>query len=163
MADAQNDEPLIQAPAGIVPAPTIIKRSDAKPVVDSAPIQSPIQAAADTVPTPPMPTPPVAVPAATTTPTDTNTPSAPADASKLESIRDQALEQLQPLLDQAEFDNAEKFDIYMRLIHASNDTSLLDKAHTAALAIEDPNDKAQALFDIVTEIDFQLHDQEQNS
>jgi hypothetical protein len=49
----------------------------------------------------------------------------------------------------------------MRLIHTSNDSGLLKKAHEVAAQIEDNDERARALFDVVTEIDFQLHDQDQ--
>ncbi|MBP6880351.1 hypothetical protein KBC31_01845 [Candidatus Saccharibacteria bacterium] len=167
MADEQNtNEPLIQAPAGMAPPPAP-SPTDGAPSIIKKPENARAGSGLDTNPaTPPRPTfnPPkndgtiVTVNASGLN----NTPSStPGNHGDLASLREQALEQLRPLLDEATLDATEKFDIYMRLIHTSNDSGLLKKAHEVAAQIEDNDERARALFDVVTEIDFQLHDQDQ--
>jgi hypothetical protein len=48
----------------------------------------------------------------------------------------------------------EKFDTYLLLIRSTDDTSLIAPAHTAAKNIPDETRRAQALLDIIKEIDY---------
>lgn len=90
------------------------------------------------------PTPPVAAPA----------PTPPVMDSGLEAIKQDALTELRPLVDKLNLSAEEKFDTYLLLIRSTDDTTLIAPAFEAARAIPDETNKAQALFDIVKEIDY---------
>jgi hypothetical protein len=48
----------------------------------------------------------------------------------------------------------EKFDTYLLLLRSTDDRSLIAPAHEAARGIADEARRAQALLDIIKEIDF---------
>jgi hypothetical protein len=80
--------------------------------------------------------------------------SAPAPSGDLDSIKSQALTQLRPLVDKLELAPEEKFDTYLLLLRSTDDTALIAPAYTAAQAIIDESRKAQALLDVIKEIDY---------
>lgn len=90
-------------------------------------------------------------------PTDSSSSSAPntpvADEGLL-SLKQQALQSLSPLLNQLEQTPEEKFRTTMMLIQASDDQSLIQAAYDAANSITDEKAKAQALLDVVNEINY---------
>ena len=116
--------------------------------------------------------PPVAAPVAddvtaTDTPavTDYTAPAAPvgpAPASptaipvggELDGVKSQAISELRPLVDKLTLPPEEKFDTYLLLIRSTDDKSLIAPAHEAAREITDETRRAQALLDIIKEIDF---------
>ena len=65
--------------------------------------------------------------------------------SGLEEIRRQAIVELRPLVDKLDLPAEDKFDTLLSLIPA---------AHTAAMSIADDTRRAQALLDVIKEIDF---------
>lgn len=69
-------------------------------------------------------------------------------------IKQQALQQLTPLVGHLEQSPEEKFRTTMMMIQASDDQTLVKAAFEAANAIEDEKVKAQALLDIVNEINY---------
>jgi hypothetical protein len=79
----------------------------------------------------------------------------------LAHIKQQALTQLSPLVGHLEQTPEEKFRTTMMMIQASDDQSLVKVAYEAAQAIPDEKAKAQALLDIVNEINYftQQHNQ----
>lgn len=90
------------------------------------------------------------------TATPAPTPSAPAseDDQELLDVKQQALEQLTPLVDKLDIPAEEKFNTYMMIIRASDDSKLIKPAFDAAQAIADDDKKAQALLDVVNEINY---------
>ena len=77
------------------------------------------------------------------------------DASgELDGVKSQAINELRPLVDRLTLPPEEKFDTYLLLIRSTDDKSLIAPAHEAARAIEDETRRAQALLDIIKEIDF---------
>ena len=72
----------------------------------------------------------------------------------LTEIKHKALDELAPLVDQLNLPPEEKFRTIMMLIQASDDQSLVEKAYEAAHSIEDEKARAQALLDIVNEINY---------
>ena len=74
--------------------------------------------------------------------------------SELLEVKQQALTQLTPLVDKLDLPADEKFDTYMMIIRASDDTKLIKPAFEAAQAIADDDKKAQALLDVVNEINY---------
>lgn len=77
----------------------------------------------------------------------------PTDMS-LDDIKQNALNELRPLVNKLNVSPEEKFDTYLLLLRSTDDTSLIAPAHEAAIAIPDETRKAQALLDIIKEIDF---------
>ena len=121
----------------------------------------------ETNPTPAIPTPvePTAINTAPvvedTTPADLqapaiNTPAPIASAADpaLDSIKQAALNELRPLVDKLDVSPEEKFDTYLLLLRSTDDRDLIAPAHDAAVAITDEARRAQALLDIIKEIDY---------
>ena len=90
-----------------------------------------------------MPTPAVSTPA----------PAAAADPA-LDTIKQTALNELRPLVDKLDVSPEEKFDTYLLLLRSTDDKTLIAPAHDAAVAIVDEARRAQALLDIIKEIDY---------
>lgn len=83
------------------------------------------------------------------------TPGIPAAGDdELLDLKQQALQQLTPLVDQLDQTPEEKFRTTMMMIQASDDQSLLKTAYAAAQAINDEKERAQALLDIINEINY---------
>jgi len=110
---------------------------------------------------------PVAAPALSgptlTPPVDLATPSLPTPddsqtiatpSGPLDDIKKDALTELRPLVDKLTVSAEEKFDTYLLLIRSTDDTSLIAPAHEAAKAITDESRRAEALLDIIKEIDY---------
>lgn len=121
----------------------------------------------------PSPTdaPTVATPAPTVTPTtgpstdlsalgDSDTSAAAttatpaAGSADLLDIKQQALQHLSPLLGHLDQSPEEKFRTTMMMIQAADDQTLIKSAYEAAQAISDEKTRAQALLDIVNEINY---------
>lgn len=85
------------------------------------------------------------------TPTDTVKPAGDDD---LLNIKQQALQQLTPLVGHLEQSPEEKFRTTMMMIQASDNKALLQEAYEAALSITDEKVRAQALLDVVNEINY---------
>ena len=78
----------------------------------------------------------------------------PTVSDDLTSIKTEALSELRPLVDKLNVEPEEKFDTYLLLLRSTDDKSLIAPAHEAARAITDEARRAQALLDIIKEIDF---------
>lgn len=113
-------------------------------------------AAASTAPTAEPTAAPAAEPVATPTPTPAEpaTLATPATDSGLENIKKDALNELRPLVDKLTVPPEEKFDTYLLLLRSTDDTSLIGPAHDAAKEIPDEARRAQALLDVIKEIDY---------
>ena len=72
----------------------------------------------------------------------------------LDGIKSHALEDLRPLVDKLTVTNEEKFDIYLLRLRSSDDDTLIEPAYNAARAIEDETKRANALLDVIKEIDY---------
>ncbi|MDK2899177.1 MAG: hypothetical protein PWQ10_364 [Patescibacteria group bacterium] len=72
----------------------------------------------------------------------------------IEAIKKDALIELRPLVDKLNLTPEEKFDIYLLLIRSTDDMTLIAPAHEAAKNIVDEAKRAQALLDVIKEIDF---------
>jgi hypothetical protein len=70
------------------------------------------------------------------------------------NIKQQALTELSPLVGHLEQSPEEKFRTTMMMIQANDNQDLIKVAYEAAQAIEDEKVKAQALLDIVNEINY---------
>lgn len=110
------------------------------PAVDDTPV-APVDEPAPAAPTTPDP---VVIP----------TPATPVVSGDLDSIKKDALSELRPLVDKLNVAPEEKFDTYLLLIRSTDDQSLIGPAHEAARSITDEARRAQALLDIIKEIDY---------
>ena len=104
--------------------------------------------------------------AATATAGSTVTPTMPAAAAQssnddLLNIKQQALQQLTPLVGHLDQSPEERFRTSMMMIQASDNDALIKDAYEAAQNIADDKTRAQALLDIVNEINY--FTQNQNS
>jgi hypothetical protein len=79
------------------------------------------------------------------------------DDDSLISIKQQVLQQLSPLVDHLDQTPEEKFKTTMMMIQASDNQSLIQRAYEAAQKIDDKKTRAQALLDIVNEINYFTH------
>lgn len=120
-------------PATISPDPVATDQND-EPAIDIA---------KPATPEPVTPTPAVSAPA----------PAATADPA-LDTIKQTALNELRPLVDKLDVSPEEKFDTYLLLLRSTDDKTLIAPAHDAAVAIVDEARRAQALLDIIKEIDY---------
>jgi hypothetical protein len=72
----------------------------------------------------------------------------------LDKLKASALEELRPLVGKLNLPAEEKFDTLLLIIRSTDDQALLDEAHDAAKGISDDSKRAQALLDIIKEIDY---------
>lgn len=82
------------------------------------------------------------------------TSAVPAVTSELDSIKRDAVEELRPLVDKLNLPADEKFDTLLLIIRSTDDKALIGPAHEAAKAITDETKRAQALLDVIKEIDY---------
>jgi len=75
-------------------------------------------------------------------------------SGELEKLKASALEELRPLVGKLDLPAEEKFDTLLLIIRSTDDQSLLDEAHDAAKNISDDGKRAQALLDVIKEIDY---------
>lgn len=149
-----DDQELAKVLAGVTQDDTIAAAAD-------APAQpEPAQAPAEPVAEPEVPD----EPEVPETPEVPEVPSydagAPAD-SGLATIKQDALVELRPLIDKLNVSPEEKFDTYLLLLRSTDDQSLIGPAHDTAKLISDEARKAQALLDIIKEIDYLTNPQGQ--
>lgn len=94
-------------------------------------------------------------PAPQTEPTPTLTPRGVQDGSDdLLELKTQALNQLSPLIQHLDQTPEERFRTTMMLIQSTDNKSLLKNAYNAANEITDDKIRAQALLDVVNEINY---------
>lgn len=142
------EETVPTVPVSPLSAPSAL--SDSSPLTAPVPPISSGSAVDEPATTPttsffPTPSPsPVATPSVT----------APAATGPLADIKKDALLELRPLVDKLNVSAEEKFDTYLLLIRSTDDTNLIGPAHEAAKAISDETRRAEALLDIVKEIDY---------
>lgn len=77
----------------------------------------------------------------------------PADSDLLR-IKQDALQELGPMVSHLDQTPEEKFRTLMMMIQANDDQSLISDAYEAAKKIKDDKERAQALLDIINEINY---------
>lgn len=75
-------------------------------------------------------------------------------SDELLDIKRSALQDLSPLLDHLDQEPEERFQTTMMMIQATDNKDLIAKAYEAAKKIKEDKDRAQALLDIVNEINY---------
>jgi hypothetical protein len=104
------------------------------PEVEAAPLEAPVTPVEETVAAPAFPS--------------------MNEGNDLDSVKQEALQELRPLVDKLNVSPEEKFDTYLLLLRSTDDKALIEPAHEAAKGIVDEARRAQALLDIIKEIDF---------
>lgn len=97
----------------------------------------------------PVSTPPVIEPAPASVPKPVT-----AVGGDLLDIKQKALQELSPLVKHLDQTPSDKFKTTMMMIQASDDQALIPAAYEAANKIANEKEKAQALLDIVNEINY---------
>jgi hypothetical protein len=98
---------------------------------------------------------PVAQPSlATSTPKQVSQAAPSVGNDALLELKQQALQSLAPMVGQLNQTPEEKFKTLMMLIQASDNTSLVGEAYETAKLITDEKERAQALIDVVNEINY---------
>ncbi len=90
-------------------------------------------------------------------------PSAPAgngDSADLLALKQQALGELAPLVNHLDQSPEEKFKTTMMMLQSTDNQALIKDAYAAAQAIPDDKVRAQALLDVVNEINYFTHPKE---
>jgi hypothetical protein len=77
-----------------------------------------------------------------------------ANEDELTEVKNDALQALRPLIEKLDLEPADKFDKYLMMLRASDDPTLIKPAYEAAAAIEGEKEKAQALLDVINEINY---------
>lgn len=94
-------------------------------------------------------------------PTDAPTTGTDDSANReLIDIKEHALDELSPLIDKLDLQPEEKFRTLMMMIQASDNQGLVKAAYAAAHSIEDEKVRAQALLDIINEVNYFTHQPE---
>ncbi len=73
---------------------------------------------------------------------------------ELFTIKEEALDELEPLIDKLDLPPEEKFPALMMIIQTTDDQDLIKAAYNTAHAIKDDKTRARALLDIVNEINY---------
>lgn len=82
------------------------------------------------------------------------TPSISEPSGELDDVKKEALEDLRPLIEKLDLEPADKFDKYLMMLRASDDPTLIKPAYEAAKNISGEKEKAQALLDVINEINY---------
>ena len=88
------------------------------------------------------------------TPTEHHVSTSPVDTDDLLTIKQRAITDLTPLVDQLDQTPEEKYRTTMMMIQSTDNSALIKEAYAAAQAITDDKVRAQALLDIVNEINY---------
>ena len=145
-----DDQELAKVLAGINQQANV---AAATPVATDTPVapEAPLAPEAPETPeSPDMPDPVAAAPESAPVIAPTPTPV----GGDLEAIKKDALSELRPLVDKLNVSPEEKFDTYLLLLRSTDDQALIAPAHDAAKNITDEARRAQALLDIIKEIDY---------
>lgn len=87
-------------------------------------------------------------------PQDGDATQADSASDDLEQIKQDALEQLSPIVSELDQSPEEKYRTLMMLIQASDDQTLIKSAYEAANKIDDKKVRAEALLNIINEINY---------
>lgn len=158
---SMNDQAANAQPGATpAPAPSAPGANNSGLEEDIPPIPATLPAAPAAAPAP-APTPVIenhgTTPGIMPSPAAVPAPSAPvisAAPGSLDDIKRQALDELRPIVSKLDLPAEEKFDALLLVIRSSDDQSLVQAAYQAAEGIADEAKKAQALLDIVKEIEY---------
>lgn len=160
-----DDQELAKALAGVLPDDPTAVEPAAEPIIATPGAANPTSAEDEAAAL--LAGFPIATEAPAEEPVAVETPAAPVleplsvsaeattqGSAELDSIKSQALTELRPLIGQVELPAEERFDAYLMLLRSTDDPSLVAPAHSAAQEIADEKRKAEALLEIIKEIDY---------
>jgi hypothetical protein len=153
-ASSASDEPETSS------APAEPERAESAPAETEATL--PEVAPADDTPALPPEEPADQTPAAAPTITIPDEDRGSGNFTELQAIKQDALTQLGPLVQHLDQDPEERFNTLLMMIRASDDATLVQTAYEAAKVIADDKKKAQALLDIVNEVNYLTRPQPEN-
>lgn len=162
-AQVTDENSVVTAAPPAEPVPDASLGEPAEPQVYHPPSSLTSSPASDApVPHLTMPTPSVDTTAGASTATTAPTSSTPAVSDELVDIKQEALQELSPLIGHLDQTAEEKFRTTMMLIQATDDQTKIKDAYEAAKQITDEKVRAQALLDVVNEINYftQQHQEE---
>jgi hypothetical protein len=136
--------PPVTTPPPVMPGPAPVNAPSSDPAAEGLGDATPLPTSVPPVASPPAP------------PTSTPASSTNGDDSLLQ-LKQQALQSLAPLVDHLDQDPEEKFKTTMMMIQASDNADLIPEAYEAANKIQDEKVRAQALLDVVNEINYFTH------
>ena len=155
IATSQPADNVVTTDDSVQPIPSVAENITAAPV-------SPVPT--DVVQPTVIPAAPIAAPTPIPEPIEPIQPiqpiapiSAPAPvnpASDLDLIKREALTELRPLIDKLNLPAEEKFDTILLTIRSTDDSSLILLANATARQIADDTRRAEALLNVIKEIDF---------
>ncbi len=152
-SQAQTDvnDDLAKALASVQAGPQEVNRDNSLDfeAVGSEPKMAASAAAAPVVTPAPAPTP---VPAPAPTPVVDDVQADPMDS--IEQIKVSALQELRPLMQHIDLSPEERFEKYLMMLRASDDPSLIQPTYEAAQQITGEKLRAQALLDVINEINY---------
>lgn len=147
--DGSATPPTTVKPSHPAAAPTSgAPTTPAEPTATPAPHEEPQQ----DLPTPVSPAPPEPAPASP--PAADIIDRGSGNVSELYDIKQSALKQLSPLVQHLEQGPEEKFETLIMMVRASDDPALIRPSYEAAQAIPDEKRRAQALLDVVNEVNY---------
>lgn len=160
MVDPPAVAPATQDEQSAAPTPVVSTAMEPADEVTQPPVDAPPATGTDTQFSFTAPD-PVDTPETTAeAPEETPSPSEPItittsdESSDLNSIKQQALTQLSTIAQHLDQSPEEKFHTTMMMLQATDDQSLIQTAYDAAQAITDEKTRAQALLDVVNEINY---------
>lgn len=98
--------------------------------------------------------PAIAPPASTPSSMQFSAPVDSDDTDELVRMKQEALQHLQPLVDTLQQSPEEEFRTIMMMIQATDDKTMLKKALESAKRIKDDKIRAQAMLDVINEINY---------
>jgi hypothetical protein len=79
---------------------------------------------------------------------------ADAGLDAIEQIKISALQELRPLMQHIDLSPEERFEKYLMMLRASDDSTLIQPTYEAAQKITGEKLRAQALLDVINEINY---------
>lgn len=165
--DEDTESSVAPEPAIIAPsAPALPQVSDpvaSNPVIPDPATVSPVtpsqddQATANPTTLPEDTIAPTLAPVLNTTEDSASQVSESISNDQLIAIKRQALLELSPLIDHLDQSSEEKFKTTMMMIQASDNKDLISQAFNSAKDIPDSKRRAQALLDLINEINYFTH------
>lgn len=155
---AQAPEPEVIAPPDPALA-TTLDASAGQPPLDAPALPGNLSVPAPSTDDSAAPAPATTAPATTPAPSSAGEPVA---SDELLGLKQEALQQLSPLVGHLDQTPEERFRTTMMMIQATDDSTKIKDAYDAAKQITDDKARAQALLDIVNEINYftQQHHQD---
>lgn len=83
-----------------------------------------------------------------------STRTAASNPEGLDDIKQQAIKELEPLLDKLDLTPEKRFEIILQVIRVTDNEELVQEAFAAAKEIEDEAQRAEAMVDIINEVNY---------